>query len=138
MNIANDYYIDNMHARVKKAIANGLKATENYKTGWLGQKSALSMELKPNGEPNSPMKTMKMFYPEKSKINAHEAINYFIERQTKLMEVITLAEQTNLGKIRIPLSMSKLITLKLGDTLRFVVNHTERHVEQAKKVSVQL
>lgn len=122
-----------MNERTQKAIKKGLAPTPNYKTGWLGEKSAQSMALKPDGEPNSPMKTMKMFYPEKSKINAQEAINYFIARQTKLMEVINLAEQTHLGKIRIPLSMSKLITLKLGDTLRFVVNHTERHVKQAEK-----
>jgi len=37
-----------------------------------------------------------------------------------------------LNTIRVPLSISKLVTLKLGDTFRFLIAHEQRHFIQAR------
>lgn len=34
-------------------------------------------------------------------------------------------------KIRIPISINQLIKIRLGDSLRFVIYHNQRHFQQA-------
>ncbi|MEY4902729.1 MAG: hypothetical protein RLZZ292_544, partial [Bacteroidota bacterium] len=41
------------------------------------------------------------------------------------------AQHASLGKVRVPVSITRFLKLKLGDTLRFVIYHNERHVQQA-------
>jgi hypothetical protein len=40
----------------------------------------------------------------------------------------------NLRKVKIPISISKIVRLKLGDALLFVVYHNERHMYQALSI----
>lgn len=43
------------------------------------------------------------------------------------------AQATDINATRVPVSISKRIRLKLGDTFRFLIAHNERHILQAKK-----
>lgn len=61
-------------------------------------------------------------------------INRFLRQQERLKALLVRAQTLHLGKIKTPVSISRLIRLKLGDTLRFVVYHNERHVCQAQRV----
>jgi hypothetical protein len=42
--------------------------------------------------------------------------------------------KVDIGAIRIPISISPLIRLKLGDTFHFLVAHQLRHLEQVKRI----
>jgi hypothetical protein len=51
--------------------------------------------------------------------------------QQELLEVIDKAATVNIRKVKVPISISKLIRLRLGDALLFVAYHNERHLQQA-------
>lgn len=54
----------------------------------------------------------------------------FIKHQTDLQSIIELAQTVNMKRVKIPISISKIVRLRLGDALLFVVYHNERHVQQ--------
>jgi hypothetical protein len=58
-------------------------------------------------------------------------IELFLEKQTELLTIIRNAAHVNLRKVKIPISISKIIRLRLGDALLFLVYHNERHIQQA-------
>jgi hypothetical protein len=55
----------------------------------------------------------------------------FIERQEEMIAILTKSAQVNLRKVKVPNALSKIVKLRLGDCLLFVVYHNERHVYQA-------
>ncbi len=55
--------------------------------------------------------------------------------QKELLLILEKAVGVNLKKVRVPLSISKLVRLRLGDTLLFVSYHNERHLQQALNLS---
>ena len=89
--------------------------------------------MKPSNvyEVKNKMKGMKGYMPGGG-LNADKVINEFLQDQHKLLRLLELARQRNLEKIRIPISISKLIKLKLGDTFRFFIAHEQRHMIQAR------
>lgn len=60
-----------------------------------------------------------------------QTIEQFTEYQVELLSIIDSAQTVNLRKVKIPISISKIVRLKLGDALLFVVYHNERHMYQA-------
>ncbi|MDA9275041.1 DinB family protein [Crocinitomicaceae bacterium] len=54
----------------------------------------------------------------------------FIKHQIDLQSIIELAQTVNMKRVKIPISISKIVRLRLGDALLFVVYHNERHVQQ--------
>ncbi len=61
----------------------------------------------------------------------------FLESQKELLDIIKKAAHVSLRKVRIPISISKLIRLRLGDALMFVIYHNERHVQQVLNIISQ-
>jgi hypothetical protein len=57
-------------------------------------------------------------------------LDEFAEQQQMILELLETARTKNLRSIRIPISISKLIKLTLGDTFRFVIAHHQRHFVQ--------
>ena len=62
---------------------------------------------------------------------AAEAVELFISSQNQLLDILESAKTVNLRKVKVPISISKIVRLRLGDALMFVVYHNERHVQQA-------
>jgi hypothetical protein len=54
----------------------------------------------------------------------------FLENQNELLEIIDRSQTVNLRRVKIPISISKIVRLRLGDALLFVVYHNQRHVQQ--------
>lgn len=55
----------------------------------------------------------------------------FKASQEELLDIIQKSSQVNMRRVKIPISISKAIRLRLGDALLFVIYHNERHVQQA-------
>lgn len=55
----------------------------------------------------------------------------FVANQNELLAIIDRASNVNLKRVKIPISISKAIRLRLGDALLFVSYHNERHIQQA-------
>ena len=64
-----------------------------------------------------------------------EVINKFLEHQKAYLRVLETCTQKNLNKIKVKITLSKWIKLKLGDALRVTIYHNERHILQAMKAA---
>lgn len=76
------------------------------------------------------MKTAKAMDPIAADLTM-ETVDKFVSQQKKLLHLLAKSKQYNLKKIKIQTTLSKFLYLNLGDTLRFVVHHNERHLAQA-------
>ena len=77
------------------------------------------------------MKTQKkMSFP--NSLNIDTVMKEFLAGQDKLLQLLELAKGRNLEKIHIPVSITKLIKFRLGDTFRFLIAHEQRHMIQAR------
>ena len=77
------------------------------------------------------MKTLKNFSPSKG-LNVEQVFNEFFKQQQKFLHLLEIAKKRNLNNIRVPITISRFIRLKLGDILRFLVAHQQRHMIQAR------
>lgn len=127
LNLYGEYYLPELNNRMKTSER---KVVPVFISGWLGNYFANSMKEK-NGKITK-MKSPKDKVPATSHLNK-ETINRFLSQTEQLKSLIKEAETKDLNKIRIPISLSKYIKIKLGDTLRFYVYHIERHIAQAQR-----
>lgn len=121
LNSYGHFYLPHIH----NALDDTRTAISTYKSGWLGAYFIKIMQ--PGGKQK--FKAFKDHVPP-IQLNAHLVVAEFIEQQETLLGYIKRAQHANLNK-RLPVSISNLITLKLGDVLQFVVAHDERHLQQA-------
>ena len=63
-----------------------------------------------------------------------QEIESFITQQEELLTIIGKSENVNLKRVKIPISISKIVRLRLGDALLFVVYHNQRHIQQIKNL----
>jgi hypothetical protein len=61
-------------------------------------------------------------------------IDRFLKQLEMLKSLLNQARNVDLTKRKVPLSLTKFIRLRLGDTFRFFVYHIERHILQAERV----
>jgi len=61
-------------------------------------------------------------------------ISDFDKGQEEFLKIIDDSEKVNLRKVKVPISISKIIRFRLGDAMLFVSFHNERHVQQALNV----
>ena len=133
LNTYNAYY----NPEIRAGLARSNNAFDPvFPSGILGNYFTNSM-LPKSGKVKNKMKAFKNHSPAPN-LNVIGVINDFIDHQTELLRLIEAAKKTDLGKIRIPISISRLIKLKLGDTLRFLIAHQQRHFVQIDNITVSL
>lgn len=106
------------------------KTVPLFQSGWFGNYSANSML--PTKKKMSKMKTFKHMNPIYSKVNK-VVLDDFINEQNDFLLILDKCKKVNLNKTRCKLTIP-VITFKLGDALRFYVNHNQRHIVQAKNL----
>lgn len=126
LNIYCRYYLT---AIEKKLHHNQTSATTHFTPGWLGNYFTRLMQPHQSGSIKKKMKSPANATPS-SFPDAKAMLDEFIQHQHHLLNLLQIAEQHDLNKNRIPVSISKLISLKLGDTFRFVTAHQQRHFIQ--------
>lgn len=127
LNLYGDYYLPAIEQAIRQSKS---KAELMVKPGLLGAYFAKSMLPK---EKLNKMKTFKDKNPLNSKLGT-EAIDKFIEQQNILLTLLKQSENVSLNKVKIKISISKLIKLRLGDTFQFYCNHILRHLKQIESV----
>jgi DinB superfamily len=105
-------------------------STKTFSSGWLGKYFTDLMTVKPNGK-ISKTKSPKNHSPT-SLVESHVVIAEFIEQQERLLKLLRNADEVDLN-IRLPISLTKMIRLKLGDVFMFYVAHQQRHFQQAER-----
>lgn len=57
-----------------------------------------------------------------------------MEQQKQLLELLDKATTVSLNKVKVKVSIAQWLTIKLGDTFRFVIFHNERHIKQMERI----
>lgn len=84
-------------------------------------------------ESNIKMKATGANQPDHN-LDAHAVVAEFIAHQEHLLHILKRANQYSLAKIRVPISISKIVRLPLGDVFQFLTAHEERHILQAMRL----
>jgi hypothetical protein len=127
LNLYGNFYIPEIQKRMN---ATPNSSSDIFKSGRWGNKFALDMLPK---EGMKKMKTFKSKNPIHSQLNASQVIATFIQQQHVFLELLAIAENKDLTKIKTSITLP-LLKFRLGDTFRFVIYHNERHIVQAKRV----
>jgi hypothetical protein len=126
LNLYGDFYLPEIDRRINQSKT---KPEPVFKSGILGNYFANSMLPK---EKLNKMKTFQDKNPSGSTLDKR-TIEEFIRQQNELLSLLDRAKKISLNKVRNSITISNIIKLKLGDTFRFLVNHNERHIRQAKR-----
>jgi len=132
----NSYAAYYHHAFIRKIEKTRFREPkENFISSPLGRSAWKSMKLGNMNNIRRKMKTQRTYNPlfDPSLVNG-EDIHTFEKGLEELLRIIENSKQINIRKAKIPISISKIIRLRLGDALLFVVYHNERHMQQAFNV----
>ncbi len=127
-------YAEYYHAAFKRKISKTSykKPAEIFVSSPLGRAAWKSMKLGNLKNVKRKMKSPKSYNPTITKeLITGQDLERFLQFQQELLIILSQAAHVNLRRIKIPISVSKIIRLKLGDALMFVIYHNERHIQQA-------
>ncbi|RDC62695.1 DinB family protein [Adhaeribacter pallidiroseus] len=117
--------------QIAKGLSKPNKAAHphTFTSTWLGTYFTRLME------PSTGTKKMKAFknHIPRPDLDAPAVVAAFIQQQETLLTYLNQARTADLDTIKIPISITKWVKLKLGDVLQFLIAHNERHVQQAKR-----
>lgn len=107
-----------------------------FKSGWLGNYFANLMQPKEDGTVSKKMSAPKnaVF---SNDLDVDRVVAEFKSGQEQLLQLLQKSYNADLNK-RIPISISKMIRLKLGDGFRFLIAHQVRHFAQIRRVQKHL
>jgi hypothetical protein len=137
LNSYGHYYIPLLEATVLAGENGHIAATSRFRSGWLGNYFANSMQPKADGSIALKMKAVKNHTPA-SNLDASAVLAIFLEQQQAILNVLEHAKRVNIQKLRVPISIARFIRLSVGDTFRFLIAHEHRHVLQARRVVAEL
>jgi hypothetical protein len=125
LNSYSHYYLP----ALERALQQDEPAVEFFRPGWFGNYFTRIMKPGVNGVVANKMQSPKGHRPSE-KPDAFPVIQAFSSHQLHLLQLLEQAKAKNIGKIRVPISLTKFIKLKAGDTFRFFVAHEQRHFVQ--------
>ncbi len=125
LNSYGDYYLPQISAALKKANDDDGSI---YRSGWLGDYFTKIMS------PETGTKKYQAFkgHIPQEDLDSGTVLKEFLRQERLLLQYVNNARNLDLS-VRIPISISKWITLKLGDIFRFVITHNRRHIMQAQR-----
>lgn len=126
LNSYGDFYLPTISNKIKSASPS---ETKLYVGSLLG---TYFRDLMNPDKNNSKFKAFQKHTPDIG-VDPANTIATFISQEEKLLELIRKSVYYDIQKIKIPLSITNLIQLRLGDVFQFIVAHNERHIRQAKR-----
>jgi len=130
LNITHQIYINFILAKITKAAdVNSL----SYKSGWIGDWVYERIMPKSDGSVFK-MKAPKTLRPACGTLDPKEVLNRFLQQQDTLHDIIRHSSTKDIQGIKIPFAFTKTLKLRLGDNLRFLIAHNERHLLQAQRI----
>lgn len=129
LNLYGSFYLPAIERAIlsKKTVSNpGI-----FKSGIIGDYFVNLIKIKPDKVKK--MSTAKSMNPFGQSLTI-TTIDRFLKQQEQLKVLLNQAKYVDMTRAKTPVSISKFIKLRLGDTLRFMVYHIERHVAQADNI----
>lgn len=132
LNTYGRYYLPLFEQHIERAEKQSLAPTPVFRSGWLGNYFVNMMRPKTDGSIGNKAKAAKIHVPSPN-LSAKRVLTEFLAQQRQLLSLLRRAEHVSLSQPKIPISIARFITIKLGDALRFLVAHEQRHLLQAQK-----
>lgn len=133
LNLYGDFYLPEIESSLM--LQHQAPDARLYKPGIIGNYFARLMKVN-NGKVKK-MKSPKDKDPIHSELSI-TTLDRFIKQQDLLSHLLFKALKADLTKTKTAISLTKMIRLRLGDTLRFYVYHIERHIKQASAIKTHL
>ena len=129
LNLYGDFYLP----EIAKQIDAGkfTRHTSTYKSGIIGNYFANLMRGK-NGKIKK-LKSPKDKTPVSSTLLSI-TLDRFLKQLDRLKALLIESQNVDMTKTKVPISISRIIKINLGDTFRFYTYHIERHIAQANRV----
>jgi hypothetical protein len=126
LNSYGHFYFPHIAAELKNATK---KSNQHFKSSWVGAYFTRMMQ------PDTTTKKYKAFkdHVPPSQLEPYSVVSTFIHQQELVLTYIEQARKVDMNTIKIPISISKLVKLKLGDVFQFLIAHNERHLQQAHR-----
>lgn len=121
-------YGDHYLSAIKEALDRSkTSTTATFTSSWLGRYFTKIMD------PDSGKKKFKTFksHQPRQTSDPHAVVGEFLHQQELLLKYLRLSHSRDLNAVKIPLSISPWIRLRLGDVFQFLIAHNERHLRQA-------
>ena len=132
LHLANNIYIRNILSRITLAPDS---PSDQHRSSWLGEWTYEKIVPRPDGSILK-MKTVKSVSPGKDLEEGRIVIESFQRQCDALDDILRHAYTKDLRRIRIPFHFVPFFHFGLGDTLRFVIAHNERHLLQAQRAAL--
>lgn len=126
LNTYGHYYLPKMEAVLAKPNEVSKAA---YAPSWLGNYFIGMMDV---DKQRKKYKAAKQHQPQVKDVYAE--VTEFIDQQETFLKYLKAFERVDVNKVKIPISISKWVKLRLGDVLAFMVMHNERHIHQIRNI----
>jgi len=130
LNICNGSYIRSILARI--TTAPDVKA-DTYRSGWLGDWIYDKIMPRADGSVFK-FRARKITHAGCGFLDGQDILHRFLQQCDMVDDILRHVSTKNLQHIKIPLSFTRFLHLRLGDNLRYLVAHSERHLLQAHRV----
>ena len=129
LNEYGNYYHPVFHKRIDGTRFTSTK--EAFISSPLGRSAWKSMKLGNAKNVKRKFKSPRDYNPtlNENLVTGNE-LEAFLSYQNELFQIFEKAKNVNIRRVKVPISISKIVRLRLGDALLFVVYHNQRHVQQ--------
>jgi hypothetical protein len=128
LNLSNEIYIRYILPRVTLAPD---RPSDEFRSSWLGDWAYEKIVPRTDGTIFK-MKTAKAVLPVKPNEDLKEVLHNFHRTCDAMDDILRHSATKDLRRIRIPFHFIPFLQFSLGETLRFLVAHNERHLLQAQ------
>jgi hypothetical protein len=130
LNLSNEIYIRYILPRVTLAPD---RPSDDFRSSWLGDLAYEKIVPRPDGSVFK-MKTAKSVLPVKPTTDLKEVLHEFHRTCDAMDDILRHSATKDLRRIRIPFHFIPFLHFSLGETLRFLIAHNERHLLQAQRL----
>ncbi|HEV2483142.1 MAG TPA: DinB family protein [Puia sp.] len=131
LNLSMDASIRTILSRITRAPD---RPGDEYTSSLLGDWAYSLIMPRPDGSVFR-LKAIKMHCPDPAKLDGREELDVFQRHCDALDDILRHVASKDLRGIRIPFFAPRIIRLRLGDVLRYLVAHGERHLLQAHRAA---
>ena len=135
LNSYNRYYLPEIAKALQRGRDRRLAASPVFRTGFFGNYFTKMMEPPVKGGKWKKYKAPADHVPPPV-LNGQEVLREFLEGSERLRDFLQQASRTNMNRLKLPISISRFIRLRLGDVLRFLIAHQRRHFVHIEQTGV--
>lgn len=134
LNLAERFYIRNIQHKVDAlGLLQTNPADQTLESDWVGK--AMLYAIDPQVKIKLP--APGMLRP-RGDLDPHTVMQQFVELQTLLDTLLDKAVYLDWNRDKVTSLYGNWLKIRLGDTLRMLVSHTERHMNQAGRVKAKM